>query len=195
MIILSLLSTAISSIFYGIIATAVVMVIYYVLFKALDSDVVRSKAFIAVSSVLSLLLIVQFSMLIGAAQAKGKVDSAEIYLQQITENKYGAIDANGSQALLDDVTNEFPLIGTYVGVCNFAGHTMDDIAGTMAETMRSYLNTFIWHRVWWILGFIVVAIILMFVIPGTGRKSSYSGGNIADNDYSTDMGDTNDWGI
>ena len=194
MIILSLLSTAMSSILYGIIATVVVIVLFYVLFKALDSDVVRSKAFIAVSSVLAFLLIIQFSMLIGAVQAKGEVDSAEIYLQQISENKYGIIDANESQALLNEVTNEFPLIGTYIGVCNFAGHSMEDIASAMADTMRSYLTTFIWHRVWWILGFIVTAGVLVCVIPGTGRRK---GKNLSDTSYDdyTSSADTNNWGM
>lgn len=194
MVFLNLLSTAFSAIFYGFIAMLVVMVLYYVIFKAIDKDVVHSKAFFGVGAVLSILLFLQFSLLIGAAQAKSEVDPAEIYLSQLTENAVGTLGINDSQEILNSVITEYPLIGTYIGVCDFSGQSIENIPTVMADTMRSYLSTYIWHRVWWILGFIATAGVLVCVIPGTGR---HSGKRLSDESYDdyTSSADTNDWGM
>lgn len=193
MIFFNLFSTAMTAVLCGVIAAAVTMALYYVFFRALDRDVVRSKVFLIASAVLTVLLIVQYSLLSGAVSALGEVDSAEIYLQQVTENAYGTLGVAESQQLLDQVTGQYPLIGVFVGICNFAGQNMSDIAGVMAETMRDFLSSYIWRRVWWILGLIVVASVVIAFMPGTGRKKS--GGDITNDDFDTSVGETNDWGM
>ena len=175
----SLITTAVSSVFYGIIATAVVMAILYAVLKTLSKGIVQAPVFYISGGVLAVLLVIQFSLMIGAVEAKDAVDSAELYMNQFLENSYGTINAQQSQQVLDKVTDEFPIIGTYLGMADFSGHDVSDLASSMHATMIDYLNSYIWHRVWWILGMIVVAciIVMLFDKPNAtaGRRTSLTG--------------------
>lgn len=157
MIFFSLFSTAISSVFYGIIATAVVMTILFALLKAISKGIVQTPAFFVTGIILAVLLIVQFSLLIGAVQAKDATNSAGIYLTQLLENQNGTVTAQNSQQIMDAVTDHFPVIGSYLNLADFSGYDVSELPDVMYSTMIEYLNSYIWHRVWWILGFIIVA--------------------------------------
>jgi len=167
MVFFSLITTAFSSIFYGIIVTAVIMAILYVVLKSLSKSIVQTPVFFITGVVLSILLIVQASLMIGAIQAKDAADSAEIYLNQLLENSYGTVGAQDSQRVLDAVTNKYPIIGTFFGVADFSGHDASDLAESMHETMIDFLDSYIWHRVWWMLGIIVMAcfVVMLFDKP------------------------------
>lgn len=174
MIFFSLITTAFSSIFYGIIVTAVIMAIIYFVLKSISTGIVQTPVFHVTGVVLAVLLIIQLSLMIGAIQAKDAVDSAEIFLNQLLENTYGTVGARDSQKILDAVTEEYPIIGSYIGVANFSGSDVTQLSEAMHETMTNYLNSYIWHRVWWILGIIVVAciIVMLFDKPNAvaGRR-------------------------
>lgn len=176
----SLISTALSSIFYGIIITAVIMAILYVVLKALSRGVVQTPVFYITGVVLAILLVIQTSLMIGAMQAKDAADSAEIYLSQLLEDSYGTVGAQDSQRILDKITEEFPIIGTYFGLANFSGHDASELAESMHETMIDYLNSYIWHRVWWILGIIVVAcfVVMMFDKPASYSSAHHRNTNV-----------------
>ncbi len=173
MIFFSLITTAFSSIFYGIIVTAVIMAIIYFVLKSISTGIVQTPVFHVTGVVLAVLLIIQLSLMIGAIQAKDAVDSAEIFLNQLLENTYGTVGARDSQKILDAVTEEYPIIGSYIGVANFSGNDVTNLAESMHETMISYLNSYIWNRVWWILGMIVVACLVVMMFdkrsPTTGK--------------------------
>lgn len=195
MLILQLFHTAASYIFYGMLSTAAIMAILYFLLKEYNRNIVRTIPFFATGIALAAMLTIQSSLLIGAIQAKSTVDSAEIYLTQLTENEYGTISTNTSQAILDRVTEEFPLIGVYVDICDFGGNDISDLPTVMADTLRSYISTFIWHRVWWILGFIVTALAIVLLVPGTGKGGGTGTPSMADDCFGPTTGDTNEWGI
>ncbi len=165
MIFFSLFATAISSIFYGIIATAAVLILLYALLKAMSKDIVQTPVFYFTGIILAFLLIVQFSLLIGAIQAKDTVDSAGIFLTQLLENKYGTVTAQDSQQIMDAVTDNFPIIGSYLNLANFSGHDASELPDVMHNTMIEYLNSYIWHRVWWSLGFIVISCLIVTFLP------------------------------
>lgn len=175
MIFFSLLTTAFSSIFYGVIVTAVVMAILYAVLKALSKEIVQTPVFFVTGVVLAILLIVQFSLMIGAIQAKDAADSAEIYLNQLLEDNIGTIGARDSQRVLDAVTDEFPILGTYFGVANFSGHETSKLPESMHSTMISILNSYIWQRVWWIIGIIIVACIIAVCFEKKEYKDSNFG--------------------
>jgi hypothetical protein len=160
MIFFSLLSTATSSIFYGIIVTAVIMAILYAVLKSLSKGIVQSVPFYITGIVLAILLIVQCSLMIGAIQAKDMVDSAEIYLNQLLEDKYGTVSAQESQKVMDAITENFPIIGNFIDIADFSGHDISELPEVMHNSMENYLSSYVWHRVWWILGIIVVACII-----------------------------------
>ena len=169
----SLVSTAFSSVFYGIIVTAVIMAILYVVLKSISRVIVQTPVFYITGVVLAILLVTQTSLMIGAMQAKDAADAAELYMNQLLENSFGTVGAQDSQRVLDMVTEEFPIIGTYFGIADFSGHDVSNLASSMHDTMTEHLNTYIWHRVWWILGIIVVACVIVMLFdkrsPSTSR--------------------------
>lgn len=159
----SLISTAASSIFYGIVVTAVIMAILYAVLRTLSKGIVQSIPFYVTGIVMAVLLVVQCSLMIGAIQAKDSVDAAKIYLNQLLEDSYGTVSAQDSQKVMDAITENFPIIGSFMDIADFSGHDVSDLPEAMHDTMKSYLNSYIWHRVWWILGIVVVACIVVML--------------------------------
>lgn len=158
-----LLTAAFSSVFYGIIATAVLMVFLYIGLKVLNSGIVKSVPFYVAGGILAVLLSIQFSLLIGAVQADNAVDAAELTITQLMESASGTFSATDSQRLLDYITDEYPIIGAYIGTCDFSGNTTDTISTAMTQGMHEFLSDYIWHRIFWITGFSIVACIIAIV--------------------------------
>ena len=169
----SLISTVFSSIFYGLIITIAVMAILYAVLRSFNEEMVCSIPFLVTGVILAGLLTVQFSLMVGAIQAKHLVTSVEIYLNQLLEDKYGIVDAQDSQKVMDAVTENFPVIGNFIDAADFTGHDISELPEVMHETMSIYLSSYIWHRVWWILCVVVVAciIVVLFENNNTGNHS------------------------
>lgn len=151
------------SIFYGIIVTIVVMAILYVILKSVSKSIVHTPVFYITGVILAILLVTQFSLMIGAIQAKEETHSAEIYLHQVLENKWGTVGAQDSQQIMDAITEKFPIIGTYIDIADFSGHDISEIPKIMHDLMIDYLNSYIWHRVWWCLGIIFTASMIVML--------------------------------
>lgn len=169
---ISLITTAFSSVFYGVIVTAVVMAILYVLLKMLNDGIVQSIPFYVTGVVLAILLIIQCSLMIGAIQAKDATKSVEIYLSQMVEESSGTVSAQDSQEIMDAITENFPIIGSFIDIADFSGHDISDLPEVMRNSMEEFLSTYIWHRVWWILG--VSATACLIAICFRKRPCDYS---------------------
>ncbi len=170
----SLFSTALSSVFYGFIITFAVMAILYAILKALSNGIVQTAVFFYTGVILFMLLVVQFSLLMGAIEAKDAADAAEVYLRQVVEDKQGTVSIQESQQAMDAVTSNFPIIGSFLKIVDFSGHDVSDLPEVMHETMTEFFSSYIWHRVWWILGFIAVACVIVIMFA-PARKSRTRG--------------------
>lgn len=136
------------------------MAILYSVLKAISSGIVRSVPFYITGVIMVILLIIQCTILVGAIKAKGFAEPVQILLNQQFEGQQGVIGAKDSQVILDTVIEEFPIIGTYMDVADFSGHDISEMSQLMYETMTDYLNMYIWHRVFWIIGIIVIACVI-----------------------------------
>lgn len=156
---IELFTISTSCLLYGFVATVIIMTVLYLVLHTINTSFAKGLPFYIAGAFLFILLNIQLSMLIGAVHAKGAIDAIEIHLTQLMEHELQPVEisATDSQYILDDIISKNPLIGVFVDTCNFAGHTTIDIAETMADTLRSYLTKYIWHRVLWSLLFIVVA--------------------------------------
>ena len=154
---LSLIITAFSSVFYGVIATAVVMAILYIILKGVSKSIVQTPVFFISGVILAILLIIQLSLMIGAIQAKNAADATEIYLSQLLENQRGIVGAQDSQQIMDAITDKFPIIGTYIDIADFSGHDVSELPKAMHASMIDFLNSYIWHRILWSLAVIITA--------------------------------------
>lgn len=146
------------------------MAILYALLRALSKGIVQSLPFYIIGVVMSILLVIQLSLMIGAMQAKDAADSAELYTRQMLENASGVVGAQDSQRVLEAITDEFPILGAFIGYADFSGTSVSDLAASMHSKITDYLSSYIWHRVWWILGIVIVAIIVVILFEKNGSR-------------------------
>ena len=81
-----LLQFSLSSLFYGVIATAPIMAILYFLLKLLSEGIVRSIPFYITGVILFILLSIQMSFMIWAMEVEDTLEAVEIRIEQIMEN-------------------------------------------------------------------------------------------------------------
>lgn len=172
----SLITTAISSIVYGVIITAVIMAILYGVLKSISKSVTQTPIFYLTGVFLAILLIVQFSLMMGAIQAKDAVDSAEVYLHQMLENDHRTVSANDSQRIYDVVREEYPIIGSFWGLADYSGHEASELPEVMHGVMSDYLTSYVWNRILWILGIIIVAcfLVMLFDKPNLDKSRRHA---------------------
>lgn len=172
MIVFSLLSEAFDVVFYGLLATAALMAVLYAALKMMSEGIVRSIPFYITGVVLFPLLAVQFSLLIGAMQVRAHTDVIELKVNQMVEGIYGTLNANDSQLLMDELTENMPLLGVYLDTADFSGHTYETAASVIASTIREYITWYAVRRLLWILGFTIVGgFIAMMYDKGPGMKN------------------------
>ena len=163
MIFFSLISTAFSSIFYGFLATLAIMAALYFILRTINQGIVQTPVFYVTGVVLALLLFIQTSLMFGAMQAKDTADAAQEYVSGLIENYQGIVDAKESRQAIDALTDEFPIIGNFVDLTAFYGRSIADLPNSIHATVVNFLNSYIWHRIWWSLGVIVLAIIIAII--------------------------------
>ncbi|MBE6281985.1 MAG: hypothetical protein E7095_08025 [Bacteroides sp.] len=166
----SLLETGVSCVFYGIIVTAVIMSILYFILKSLSKGIVKSIPFYITGVILAILLVCKFSVVIGAFWVKDSTSSMELSLKQLTENAYGVVNVNESQAIFDMLIDDYPMLGNYLQLADFSGNHVADLALAMPKVVREEMNSVIWTNLLWILIYIVVACVVVMIFD----KGMYS---------------------
>lgn len=166
----SLFTTAFSCIFYGAIATAVIMAVLYFLLKLLSAGIVKSIPFYIIGVVLAILLIVDLTVLIGAFQVKSVTESMEVSLRQLTENIHGTVNAHESQIVFDHLIEEYPMLGSYLQLADFSGNDISELAIAIPEVIREELNSIILGNTCWAIGYIIVACILAMLFEKSNTR-------------------------
>ena len=174
MIFFSLISTAFSSIFYGLIATIAIIAIIYFALKAFNPGIVQTPVFYITGALLVILLLIQTSLMFGAMQAKDTADTAQQYISGLIENYQGIANAEESRQAIDAIADEFPIIGNFVDLTAFYGQEIADLPASIHATVTNYLNYYIWHRIWWMLGVIIVSCLTIILFSKPAPDSNYS---------------------
>lgn len=144
------------------------MVIAYYVLRELRKSIVKTPVFYITGVFLSVLLVIQFSLLIGAIQAKSAAGAAEVYARQLTEDVTGIADAQESQEVFDEIVDKFPIIGLFVGYADFSGYEISELPSVIHDSITSFFNSYIWHRVFWIVGFFVIACVIA-ILSDSGK--------------------------
>lgn len=58
--------------------------------------------------------------------------------------------------IIDTVIEEFPILQYYIGGGEFSGYTAKELPHAIAQELRSYMHWYIFRRILWCLGFMVV---------------------------------------
>lgn len=190
----NILMYSMGSLLLGVFLTILGIVLMFVLIRSWWRDSTFTPMSFVVGGILFFFLAFQAVLLCGAVTIKSYCDDVETAINGMVANIPDDIpfSTEDSQQILDNISEEWPLVGYYVNLADFRGHTSATIAGAMADELRSYMNWFILRRVCWSLAFVVVgAIIVIKTITRrtnqlrrssgrvTDRTSSYRSGGVA----------------
>lgn len=148
------------------------MAILYAVLKSINDGIVHTIPFFVTGVILAVLLTIQCSLLIGAIQAKDTTEAVHIYLNQILEDYSGTVGAQDSQEVFDKVTEQFPLIETYIGYTDFSGYKISELPDVITSTINDFFTSYIWHRVLWILGFILIGCFIPMLYDKRSAKTT-----------------------
>lgn len=171
MIFFELASSAFTAVLYGIVLTVFIVGLLYVILRQISRGIVESVGFYITGAVLTLMLIVQFTMMFGAIKAKGYVDMVEDNVSELIAGVNGAVTADESKEIIDELASENSLVGLFIDKVNVEGQEIAELPHVVANAYRDRINSWIWNRFWWILGSLVTAITIMILTRN--RTSSY----------------------
>lgn len=146
------------SIFCGILLTVVCMLLMFLLVKSWWKDAMLTPATYVVGVILFLFLSFQSVLLCGAFTIKSYCDDVEMTIDKMVEDLPADLvfTRKDSQDILDRVSEDYPLMGYYVNLADFRGHTPVDIAKSMTDELNSFMNKFILRRLGWSLLFVII---------------------------------------
>ena len=131
------------------------------------------QSFIA-GVILFFLLSFQTILLCGAVTINSYCDDVEMAVGEMVaglpeDTRFSQQD---SQQILERISMEWPLVGYYVNLADFHGHTPATIGKAMADELHSYMNWFIFRRVCWCLFFVVAGTfaVVKTMDKGAGKK-------------------------
>ena len=122
----SLISTAFSSVIYGTLLAAAIMLLLYFILRAVNEGIVTTPLFYVTGIVLAVLLTVQMTLLTGAVQAKDTAETAQLYINQLQDGLPYTADITDVTDSVHDMLNGYILrrvwwsVGFVVAACGVA---------------------------------------------------------------------------
>lgn len=172
----NILAHSLGSIFLGIfIAIAGVVLMFFIIHSWWRNSNFTPLSFL-VAFILFCLLSCQAILICGAITIKGYGDNVERTVNELASQMPSdmQLSSEDAQVLLDQVSNEFPIVGYYVSRVESWGNTPSTIAMSLVDALHRYLNWFILRRIGWCLLFIIcgaVAVISTISRENRTRKS------------------------
>lgn len=180
------------NILWGVLIAAVCIALFLVALKGWFKNAKLSPWTYVVGTVLFVFLVIQLSLLIGAVDVMCTVDDIELAIKHIVETAGATNLSVESQQVFDTIKEKYPMLDLYMGWCDHSSANVTPIAMIIGDSVRDYLTSYIWHRIWWILGAMALACGLVIL---TSRNVSKSANFSYDNSSEISISDTNEWGI
>lgn len=162
--------------FLGVILTIVGVALMFVLIQSWRSNCTYTPLSYITGGILFLFLSFQAVLLCGAVTIKSYTDDVEHAINGWVANVPSDVqfDQEASQNVLERITEEWPLVGYFVGGADFTGHTSESLGPAMAEELRSFMNYFILRRIGWSLLFIICGAVIVIKSMERVSRRSYS---------------------
>lgn len=106
----------------------------------------------------------------------------DYYEEQISKIVDGFISSTNylsvseSDDIIKEVIKEYPLLHYYISGGEFSGFTAKEIPHAIAEELRSYMRWYIFRRILWCLGFVLVS--AFCVIKSMSRTRRHAPSNL-----------------
>ena len=162
-----------SSVIWGVLIAVACMALFVFLIKGWYKDATFSPVSYLVGGILFLFLSFQCILIVGSIKIIDTTDYYETEITNIVNSVYDATDkvsVKKSDEIIKEIIEEFPILQYYISGGEFSGFTAMELPHAMADELRSYMRWYIFRRLLWCLGFVIVGAIC--VIKSLSRNYS-----------------------
>lgn len=159
MVLFDILRYSFSSIIWGILISVVCMGLFVFLIKGWYKDATFSSVSYIVGALLFLLLSFQCVLVVGSLKIIDMSDEYENRISTIVDNVYSPSDEVSlvqASDVINMIIDEFPILQYYIGGGEFSGYTAKELPHAIAQELRSFMRWYIFRRILWCLGFVIV---------------------------------------
>lgn len=124
-----------------------------------------------VAAVLFILLAYQSILAVGSLYARSYVEDVRQLVEDIVAS---APDSESTAELAETVSENFPAIPEKIiknmADLNETTSNVRNIADQMANSLKKSLTSYLWERIAWASGFMIIGIVLLVKVPGNGSS-------------------------
>lgn len=162
---------------WGVLIAVIFIALFFILIKGWYKNATFSPISYIVGVILFLLLSFQCILIIGSLRIISLIDFYEEQITTIVDELVIAtsyVSAHQSDEIVKRLIEEYPVLHYYISGGNFTGYTASELPQAIAEEMRSYMRWYIFRRVLWCVGFILVCAFCVIKSMPKNRTNSPS---------------------
>lgn len=162
MVLFDILRYSFSSMIWGLLIAVICMGVFIFLIKGWYKDATFTPISYIVGTILSVLLFFQCVLIVGSLKIIDMSDVYEERISNIVDSAYSpSEEVSLSQAsdVIDKIIDEYPILHYYIGGGDFSGFTAKELPHAIAQELRSFMWWYIFRRILWCLGFVIVGAI------------------------------------
>ena len=157
-----ILKYSFSSAIWGILIAIICMSLFVFLIKGWYKDATFSPISYLIGAVLFMFLSFQCVLIVGSLKIIETTDYYENEISNIVNNMYEATDEiskGNADILIKEIIDRNPILQNYISGGEFSGYTAQELPHAMADELRSFMRWYIFRRILWCLGFVIVGAI------------------------------------
>lgn len=158
MVLFDILRYSFSSMIWGILIAVACMALFVFLIKGWYKDATFSPISYLVGIILFLFLSFQCVLIVGSLKIISMTDEYEQQVAALVAAYSPNDEVSQAEAsdVIDAIIDEFPILEYYIGGGEFTGYTAIELPHAIAQELRSFMRWYIFRRILWCLGFVVV---------------------------------------
>lgn len=157
-----ILKYSFSSVIWGILIAIGCMALFVFLIKGWYKDATFSPVSYIIGVVLFMFLSFQCVMIVGSLKIIDTTNYYETEIASIVNSAYDSADEvtmGQADGIIQEIIERFPILHYYIGGGEFSGFTAKELPHAMADELRSFMRWYIFRRILWCLGFVIVGAI------------------------------------
>jgi hypothetical protein len=154
-----ILKYSFSSVIWGILIAVACMTLFVFLIKGWYKDATFSPISYVVGAILFMFLSFQCVLIVGSLKILDTTDYYEMEITRIVDSTYDSVDEvsmGQADEIIQVIIDRFPLLQYYISGGEFSGFTAKELPHAMADELRSFMHWYIFRRILWCIGFVIV---------------------------------------
>ena len=159
MVLFDILRYSFSSMIWGILIAVACMTLFVFLIKGWYKDATFSTISYVVGAILFMFLSFQCVLIVGSLKILDTTDYYEMEITRIVDSTYDSVDEvsmGQADEIIQVIIDRFPLLQYYISGGEFSGFTAKELPHAIADELRSFMRWYIFRRILWCLGFVIV---------------------------------------